>query len=269
MKFNVPSKQLLTRLTAVSKVISNKNAYAILDNFLFELESERLVITGSDMETRMTTSIEVPGAEGSGRFAIDVKRILSLLKELPDTAMTFDINDESLEVNITYLNGKFNAMAFNGDEYPLKAQSNGETATFNLTEKDICDGIQKTLFAVGTDDMHPQFMGIYWDIVPDGITFVASDSHKLVRSSPTGRCLRPLTRACPTYRRPKLPLLQRVAASLGGCGIPRQWSLGYWRWAAFGWSCILPHRPNSHRLWPRMIPRLPLTPSKSCPMSNP
>ena len=72
MKFNIPSKQLLTRLNAVSKVISNKNAYAILDNFLFELEGERLVITGSDMETRMTTTIDVPGAEGNAKFAIDV-----------------------------------------------------------------------------------------------------------------------------------------------------------------------------------------------------
>lgn len=181
MKFNIPSKQLLTRLNAVSKVISNKNAYAILDNFLFDLQGERLVITGSDMETRMTTTIEVPGAEGSGKFAIDVKRILNLLKELPDTAMTFDINDESLEVNITYLNGKFNAMAFDGEEYPLRAQDGSESFVFTLSEKDIYDGIQHTIFAVGADDMHPQFMGIYWDIMPDGITFVASDSHKLVR----------------------------------------------------------------------------------------
>lgn len=181
MKFNIPSKQLLTRLNAVSKVISNKNAYAILDNFLFELEGERLVITGSDMETRMTTAIDVPGAEGSAKFAIDVKRMLNLLKELPDTAMTFDVNEETLEVNITYLNGKFNSMAFDGNEYPLKAQSGQESFTFKLTEKDIYDGIQQTIFAVGVDEMHPQFMGIYWDIVPDGITFVASDSHKLVR----------------------------------------------------------------------------------------
>lgn len=181
MKFNIPSKQLLTRLNAVSKVISNKNAYAILDNFLFELDSERLTITGSDMETRMTTILEVPGAEGNGKFAIDVKRMLNLLKELPDTAMTFDVNDETMEVNITYLNGHFNAMAFNGDDYPLKAQSGSETFTFSLTEKDVYDGIQHTAFAAGTDDMHPQFMGIYWDIFPDSITFVASDAHKLVR----------------------------------------------------------------------------------------
>ena len=181
MKFNIPSKQLLTRLNAVSKVISNKNAYAILDNFLFELEGERLVITGSDMETRMTTVVDVPGAEGNAKFAIDVKRMLSLLKELPDTAMTFDVNEETLEVNITYLNGKFNSMAFDGNEYPLKAQSGTESYTFELCEKDVYEGIQQTIFAVGVDEMHPQFMGIYWDIMPEGITFVASDSHKLVR----------------------------------------------------------------------------------------
>ncbi|MBR1882180.1 MAG: DNA polymerase III subunit beta [Muribaculaceae bacterium] len=181
MKFNISSKLLLSRLNAVSKVIVYKNAYAILDNFLFELEGERLVITGCDMETRLTTVLEVPGAEGSGKFAIDVKRVLSLLKELPDTAMTFDINDETLEVNIAYMNGKFNAMALNGEEYPLKATSSGETLQFALSQKDIFDGIQHTVFAVGTDDMRPQFMGIYWDIKVDGITFVASDSHKLVR----------------------------------------------------------------------------------------
>ena len=181
MKFNIPSKQLLTRLNAVSKVISNKNAYAILDNFLFELDGERLVITGSDMETRMTTILEVPGAEGNAKFAIDVKRMLNLLKELPDTAMTFDVNEETMEVNITYLNGKFNSMAFDGNEYPLKAQSGAESFSFNLSQQDVYQCIQQTLFAVGVDEMHPQFMGIYWDIMPEGITFVASDSHKLVR----------------------------------------------------------------------------------------
>lgn len=181
MKFNIQSKALLSHLMAVSKVISNKNAYAILDNFLFELEGERLVVTGSDMETRMTTTLEVPGAEGNGRFAVDVKRMLNLLRELPDVGLSIEVDDESLEVKITYLNGDFSATAFNGDEYPLKAQGSGEVKELVLKEKDVYSGIQNTVFAVGDDEMHPQFMGVYWDIVGDQITFVASDSHKLVR----------------------------------------------------------------------------------------
>lgn len=181
MKFNVQSKLLLTRLNAVSKVVSNKNAYAILENFLFELQSDRLVVTGSDMETRLTTNIEVSNVEGTGKFAIDVKRTINSLKELPDTALTFEINDETLAVKVTYQNGYYDAVALNGDEFPEKAATANEVKQFTLSSKNISLGIGHTLFAVGTDDMHPQFTGIYWDIKPDMIVYVSSDSHKLVR----------------------------------------------------------------------------------------
>ena len=99
MKFNVQSKLLLSRLNAVSKVVSSKNAYAILDNFLFELQSDRLVVTGSDMETRLTTNIEVQNVEGTGKFALDVKRTISSLKEL--TEAPFEMIDESTSLLVT------------------------------------------------------------------------------------------------------------------------------------------------------------------------
>ena len=181
MKFNIQSKLLLSHLNAVSKVISSKNAYAILDNFLMEVVGDRLIITGTDMETRLTTNVEVQNADGNGKFAVDVKRMLSLLKELPDIAMTFDVNLETLEVVITYLKGQFNIVAFNGDDYPQKAQGSDNVQEFSLSAKNVVAGIQHTLFAAGTDDMHPQFMGVYWDIKPDMIVYVASDTHKLVR----------------------------------------------------------------------------------------
>ena len=161
--------------------MSSKNAYAILDNFLFELQSDRLVVTGSDMETRLTTNIEVQNVEGTGKFALDVKRTISSLKELPDTALTFEINDETFAVKVTYVNGYYDAMALNGDDFPEKAANANDVKTFSLPSKSIASGIGHTLFAVGNDDMHPQFTGIFWDIKPDMIVYVASDSHKLVR----------------------------------------------------------------------------------------
>lgn len=183
MKFNVQSKLLLTRLNAVSKAVnsSSKNAYAILDNFLFELQSDRLIVTGSDMETRLTTNIEVQNVEGNGKFALDVKRTINSLKELPDTALTFEINDETYAVKVTYINGYYDAVALNGDEYPEKAANANDVKQFALPAKNIVSGINHTLFAVGNDQLHPQFMGIYWDIKPDMVVYVASDSHKLVR----------------------------------------------------------------------------------------
>ncbi|MBC8173938.1 MAG: DNA polymerase III subunit beta, partial [Chitinophagales bacterium] len=41
--------------------------------------------------------------------------------------------------------------------------------------------INKTLFAVSNDELRPQMTGVYFQLNPDGITFVATDAHKLVR----------------------------------------------------------------------------------------
>ncbi len=181
MKFNIQSKLLLTHLSAVSKVINSKNKLSILDNFLFNLEGNKLIITGSDQETTLTTNVEVQDAEGNGKFAANAKNILDVLKQLPDLALTFEVNNENLEINIRYLNGKFNFIGINGNEFPAKATSDEEPKEFSLPAKKIVDGIMHTIFAVGTDNMRPVMTGVFWDIKPEEIVFVATDTHKLVR----------------------------------------------------------------------------------------
>ena len=45
----------------------------------------------------------------------------------------------------------------------------------------ILKGIEKTIYAVSLETIRPMMTGIYWDIHEGDITFVASDTHKLVR----------------------------------------------------------------------------------------
>ena len=78
MKFNIQSKLLLSHLSSVSKVVNTKNQLSVLDNFLFNLEGDKLVITGSDQETRLTTNVQVQEPEGSGKFAANGKKLLDL-----------------------------------------------------------------------------------------------------------------------------------------------------------------------------------------------
>ncbi|MEF9923457.1 MAG: DNA polymerase III subunit beta [Muribaculaceae bacterium] len=181
MRFKIPSKILLSHLTSVSKVVNSKNAISILDNFLFTLSGNKVVITGSDQETTLTTSVEVFDAEGEGKFAVNVKYLLDSLKELPDQGLTFEINDDNYEINIYYLNGKFNFIGINGNEFPEKRKSEEGVITLTIPAEEISKGIDQTIFAVGTEDLRPIMMGILWDIKPEEITFVASDTHKLVR----------------------------------------------------------------------------------------
>lgn len=183
MKFNVSSKTLYNYVSAVSKIINAKNTMQILNNFLFILEDDTLIIKAADMENSLVGRLHVADAEGSGRFCLDARRIVELFKELPDQGIEFNINDENFEIEISYSNGRYNTVAINGMEYPDKIapEDSGESVEFLCTAQQALKGIENTLFAVGNDEIRPQMMGILWDVKPEGIVFVATDTRKLVR----------------------------------------------------------------------------------------
>ncbi|MBR5240879.1 MAG: DNA polymerase III subunit beta [Muribaculaceae bacterium] len=179
MKFVVSSSSLLFHLQAVGRVISSKNTISILENFLFNLSGDKLTVTASDQETTMTTSVEVQDAEGSGLFAVSAKMLLDSLKELPDQPLTFEINDDNLEIFLYFQNGKFNFVGINGSEYPQRAQLSETAKTISMGSDSLLKGINNTAFALADNDLRPVMSGIYFDVHPDYIVFVASDSQKL------------------------------------------------------------------------------------------
>lgn len=181
MKFIVSCNSLLSHLQTIGRVIASKNSIPILDCFLFELKGNKLTITAADAETRMVTSIDVNEVTGEGVFAIPSKNLLDSLKELPEQPVTFDINDDSLEMFIYYENGKYNFIAQKGDEYPQPKPLNDGAANLSIAAPVLLSGISKALFATADDELRPVMNGIFLDITTDDITFVASDGHKLVR----------------------------------------------------------------------------------------
>lgn len=181
MKFNVSGKALQQQAVAVNKVINSKNALTILDNFLLRVEGDRLYITGSDQENVMTAWVGIMESEGDGRIAVSAKRLLDILKEVSDQGLQFYINDETREVDIRFLNGHFSFTGVDPDEYPVKAELDAESAELLIPSSVVQKGIENTLFAVSTDTIRPIMTGIFWDIHHEDITFVSSDTHKLVR----------------------------------------------------------------------------------------
>ena len=181
MKFVVSSATLLSHLQAISRVINSKNSLPILDCFLLELDGNVLTITAADNETRLETKVEVNSSEGTGRLAINSKNLLDPLRELPDQPLTFDVNDETLEIYIYYHNGKYNFVGLKGDEYPRPKELKESAIGLNIPAETLFNGINRTVFATADDELRPVMNGIYFDITTDDLTFVASDGHKLVR----------------------------------------------------------------------------------------
>jgi DNA polymerase III subunit beta len=179
MKFIVSSTQLLKNLQAISGVLSSNNALPILDNFLFEVE-DSIRVSASDLETTMTADIPLIKSEEKGSIAIPAKILLDTLKTLPDTPITFVISPDTLQIEMSAGEGKYKLSGHQSDEYP-KVPEKDSTESLTLHTGLLADAIAKTLFATGNDELRPVMSGVYFLLTPDGLTFVATDAHKLVK----------------------------------------------------------------------------------------
>lgn len=181
MKFNIDGKLFQQQLQAVNKVISSKNALSILDNFLLELQDGMLSVTGSDQENVVTAKVEVAESEGDGAIAVPAKTLLEITKEVSNQPLTFNLNETTGEIDIEFLTGRFRFMGINADEFPRGDKAEDDAKELVIPASVALKGIEKTLYAVSQETIRPMMTGIYWDIHEGDITFVASDTHKLVR----------------------------------------------------------------------------------------
>lgn len=166
----------------VSRVISSKNTLPILDNFLFKLEGNELEITASDLESTLTTKITLDNVMGDGSIAIPFKILIDTLKEFSEQPLTFEIDPGSLAVVIHSENGQFNIVGQPADDFPKPSELRPESKVSVKVAADVMlNGITKTIFATADDEMRPVMNGVFVELTAEGMTFVASDSHKLVR----------------------------------------------------------------------------------------
>ena len=180
MKFIVSSSLLLKNIQALSGVLNSSNTLPILDDFLFELKDDTLYITASDLETTMTVSLEPTKSEEPGMVAIPAKILLETLKTFADIPVTFTINNETLGVEISAGDGKYRLTGHRSDEYP-QTPAMEETTSIELQGEVLSEAINKTIFAAGNDELRPVMSGVFCELTPDDVTFVATDAHKLVR----------------------------------------------------------------------------------------
>lgn len=181
MKFSISSTTFCNRLQILNKVIGTKNALPILDCILFDLQDGVLKMTASDSDITLTTTLAVNSAEGSGKFALTANQIINGLKEIADQPVKIKINDETFEVEIKYQNGSCRFGGQSGEAYPVPQGLVAATKSVTIDNEVLLGGISKSIFATADDELRPVMNGIYFDIAPSSITFVASDGHKLVR----------------------------------------------------------------------------------------
>jgi DNA polymerase-3 subunit beta len=172
----------LKQLQVLGGVINTSNTLPILDNFLFELDNNSLKISASDLETTMVSTIDVE-SDSQGSIAVPARLLLDTLKTFPEQPLTF-VKEDNNTIEISSNHGKYAVAYADGEEFPNAVALEDPSQTV-LNGDVLATAISKTIFASGNDDLRPVMSGVFFQFAKDGLTFVATDAHKLVKYSRT------------------------------------------------------------------------------------
>ena len=178
MKFIVSSSYLLKQLQVLGGIINNNNTLPILDNFLFDLDNKSLTVSASDLETTISSKLEVESTE-KGMICVPAKLLLETLKTFPEQPLTFTVEDNNT-IEISSNHGKYALAYASGEEFPNAVELKDPSST--VVQGDVlATAISKTIFASGNDDLRPVMSGVFFQFSTDNLVFVATDAHKLVK----------------------------------------------------------------------------------------
>ena len=182
MKFSIKKEELLHSLTTVSKALSSKNLIPILSGIKFNLTKEGLFLSASDNDISIETFIDKSKLEEIntvGTTVIQGKYILEIIRKLEGRVVNIELLD-NIKVLISCGNSEFNLNCMDASEFPnLNIEEKKDPIVIKKTEfKDL---INKTSFAVSTQETRPILTGINFKLSEANLECVSTDSYRLAK----------------------------------------------------------------------------------------
>ena len=184
MKFSVKKEVLLQSLNSVSKALSNKNLIPILSGIKFNLTKSGLFLSASDNDISIESFIDsnnLESLEEVGSTVINGKYILDIVRKLQGRIVNIELLD-NIKLLISCGNSEFNLNSMDSTEFPnLDLEEKKEPVIIN--KEDFKALINKTSFAVSTQENRPILTGINFNINKDILECVATDSYRLAKKA--------------------------------------------------------------------------------------
>ncbi len=179
MKFTVSCTEFQRVLGTINGVIPAKSALPILETFLFEVAGDTLRITATDLEISMTVELPVSNAQ-KGVIAVPAKKLFETVRALPALDITLVAEPEHHRVTMSTGTGEYKLTGESSENYPSVPAFKGDVE-FKIDNEMLRRLINKTVFAVSTDELRPAMMGILLQMKKNEMRAVATDGHRLVR----------------------------------------------------------------------------------------
>lgn len=178
MEFKVNSKVLEKLLAKIIPAVPTRTPMPILENFLFEIKDGSLTVCATDLEIALRSSINIPADENIS-MVVPARLLLDIIKSLGDTHIHFQ-TESNAKLKLETDNGVYNISYSSPEDFPeIPTVSKDKEITFVGNE--LKKAIDQTSFAMSKEDMRPAMTGTLFEFAAEGIRFVTTDGHRLVK----------------------------------------------------------------------------------------
>jgi len=179
MKATIERATLLKSLGHVQSVVERRNTIPILSNVLMEAGEDgslRLMATDLDLQVDETVPANVtqPGA-----ITVSAHTFFDIVRKLPEGSQV-ELSAAEGKMQVVAGRARFNLSTLPRDDFPVIAEGDLPTR-FELPAATLRQIIEKTRFAISSEETRYYLMGIFFHVVDDQMRAAATDGHRLAR----------------------------------------------------------------------------------------
>jgi DNA polymerase III subunit beta len=179
MKATIERATLLKSLGHVQSVVERRNTIPILSNVLMEAREDgslRLMATDLDLQVDESVPANVSQA---GATTVSAHTFFDIVRKLPEGSQV-ELSAADGKMQVVAGRARFNLSTLPRDDFPVIAE--GELPTrFELPAATLREIIEKTRFAISSEETRYYLMGIFFHVVDDQMRAAATDGHRLAR----------------------------------------------------------------------------------------
>ncbi|MCW5693463.1 MAG: DNA polymerase III subunit beta [Pseudolabrys sp.] len=180
MKVTVERAELLKSLSHVYRVVERRNTIPILSNVLIRADKGKLSMKATDLDLEVTDSIAAEVAPG-GATTVPAHMFYDIVRKLPDgSQIVIEGSGDRAVLSIRAGRSRFTLQTLPESDFPDLAA--GEMShSFSLPAADLKRLIDKTQFAISTEETRYYLNGIYLHAAGKMLRAVATDGHRLAQ----------------------------------------------------------------------------------------
>ncbi len=182
MEFLIAKDELIRALSRVQGIVEKRSTNPIIANVLLEVSEEGMRVAATDTEVSFVGRYKAECAR-PGALTLGARQLYEIARLVPTDAVSFNLPEGSSQMEIRSGKAFFKVLGLSADEFPPVPDPNADAPAISLSSRELKALIDKTLFAISSDDTRTGLNGAHVEAFNDGsetrVRFVATDGHRL------------------------------------------------------------------------------------------